>query len=115
MSSNGGFILGGLLTGGVIFLGDMVLKPMLKGGLMEILCFAIEGALCEVVYHVAKKNKTCGLMDNITLQGTAVAGIVIWLTDFLIRPESFTGVGMESIKFFLQGFIVYLSLGYVLM
>lgn len=110
-----GLIIGGLLTGGVIFLGDMVLKPKLQGGILEILCFAIEGALCEVSYHIAKKDKACSLLDNITIQGSAVAGIMIWLTDFFIRPEMFGGVGMESIKFFLQGFIVYLSLGFVLM
>ena len=115
MPDNSGFIMGGLLTGGVIFLGDMVLKPKLQGGILEILCFAIEGALCEFVYHIVKKDKACGIMDNITLQGSAIAGLVIWATDFFIRPEMFGGVGMESIKFFLQGFIVYLSLGYVLM
>lgn len=109
-----GLIVGGLLTGGVIFLGDMILRPRLANGIGEILAFAIEGALCELTYHIAKKNKTCGLMDNITLQGSAVAGFMIWMTDFLIRPEMFNGIGMESIKFFLQGFIVYLSLGYVL-
>ena len=109
-----GFFMGGLLTGGVIFLGDMLLRPRMKGGFGEIICFGIEGALCELTYHMAKKDKTCNLMDNISLQGSAIAGAMIWLTDFLIRPDMFGGAGMEFIKFFLQGAIVYLTLGYVL-
>lgn len=112
--SDSGFFIGGLLTGGVIFLGDMLLRPRFKGGIGEILCFAIEGAFCELAYHIAKKDKTCNLMDNITLQGSAVAGLTIWFSDLLIRPEMFSGVGIESIKFFLQGAIVYLVLGYIL-
>ena len=45
------------------------------------------------------------------LPGVSIAGGTLWLTDILLRMNDFGGTGTEMLKFFIQGFIVYLVLG----
>lgn len=98
----------GLLMGGAIFAADMLLRPMLAtSNLMQILLFFIEGIACDIVY-----TATCGcasssdFLSGINLKRSAIAGTVIWITDFILMPQVATGLMNEMFKFGIQGLIV---------
>lgn len=106
-------LFNGLLMGAGIYVCDLVLRPQFAiNDLMSILLFFVEGAVCDVIYSSIHAGKTGKIMDYMSIKKTVLAGATIWITDFLLRPEYFAGMGMEIIKFFLQGVIVLMVLGY---
>lgn len=105
-------LLSGLLMGGVIYLGDILLRPNFAQGGMEVILFGIEGLLCDIAYGVINGGSFAGMMQDISIKKSISAGLTIWITDFFLRTQSFAGMGMEFIKFFLQGLIVYMVIGY---
>ena len=108
-----GSLVTGFLMGGAIFLIDTILRPQFATGGMELLLFLLEGVACDFIYGAIEKTNTSGSFGgNISLMKSITAGLTIWLTDIFLRPENFTGLGTETIKFFLQGFIVMLVLQY---
>lgn len=99
----------GLLMGGAIFAADMLLRPMLAtSNLMQILLFFVEGIACDIVYAATCR---CGggsgdFLSGINLKRSAIAGVVIWITDFILMPQVATGFMNEMLKFGIQGLIV---------
>jgi hypothetical protein len=106
-------IVSGILMGGVIYLGDLLLRPQFAAGAgMEVILFMIEGLFCDVAYGVINGGSLAGFLHEVSLKKSISAGLTIWVTDFFLRPQNFSGMGMEFIKFALQGFIVMMVLGY---
>lgn len=107
--------LSGAVMGFTIYAGDMLFRPRLGGGLQEMLLFLVEGAVCDLVYNSMKTDCTsdCSVFSGMTLKGSAVAGITIFISDLFLRPQNFGGLGSELIKFLIQGMIVMLALTYL--
>lgn len=110
-------ILSGLAMGGAIYALDMMLRPQFAfNSGMEVVLFLIEGAACDIVYSMTSRTgrgfRGFGdAFESISLMKSVMAGATLWLTDILLRMQNFGGAGSEMIKFFIQGFIVYLVLG----
>lgn len=104
----------GLIMGGAIFGIDMLLRPMMAtSNVMQILLFFIEGIGCDIVY-----NMLCGcggsgnFLGGIDLKKSALAGLVIWVTDFILVPQVATGLMNEMFKFGIQGLAVMIVFAY---
>jgi len=93
---------------------DMLLRPNFANGGMELLLFGLEGIACDLIYGMIKKSNdySAGFGSNITLGRSLMAGGTIWLTDMLLKPEMFRGLGSEIFKFLLQGIIVMFVFGF---
>ena len=98
----------GLLMGGAIFACDMLLRAnFATSNLMQILLFFVEGIACDIVYTATCGCATKGdFLSGINLKRSAMAGTVIWITDFILRPQVVSGVLNEMLKFGIQGLIV---------
>jgi hypothetical protein len=105
-------LFSGLVMGGVIYVGDLLLRPNFAAGGMEMILFGIEGMICDIAYGVINGGSLEGMFKDISIKKSISAGLTIWITDMFLRPETFTGMGTELIKFFIQGFIVMMVLGY---
>jgi hypothetical protein len=105
-------LVSGILMGGIIYLGDLFLRPRLAEGFMEILLFGVEGVLCDIAYGVINGGSLEGMFKDISIKKSISAALTIWITDIFLRPQNFSGMGTEMIKFFIQGFIVMMVLGY---
>lgn len=102
-----------IITGGtmglVLSVLDMALRPRLASGLAEVFLFFVEGASCYVIYKMMSTDKRAATytLDGTLISNSTLAGLTIWLTDFVIRPGMLGGPGTEIVKFLLQGIIVY--------
>lgn len=98
-----------LKTAGVIYATDMLILPQLGGPLMEIAKFFIEGFLVVMVNDYCpcddQLSGTCAPNTN-NFSQAIVAGIALWVTDMILRPEIFRGLGTEMFKFIVQAFLV---------
>lgn len=110
-------IISGLMMGGAIYGLDMMLRPQFAfNAAMEVVLFLIEGAACDIVYTMTTRTgrgfgSFGDAFESISLMKSLLAGGTLWLTDILLRMNNFGGTGTEMLKFFIQGFIVYLVLG----
>lgn len=101
----------GAMMGLGIFVADMVLRPQFTASpAMELVLFMVEGVVCNLVYGMVDNNLKDGSVD---FKKSAAAGITIWLTDFFLRPAFVGGIGMQLVKFLLQGLIVMMVFNYV--
>lgn len=109
-------LIQGLMMGGAIFMTDLLLRPNLAAsGMMEILLFFAEGAICDLVYDAMSGCGSGGKMfgiGNLSLKKSALGGLTIWLSDFFLRPQVVTGAFSEIVKFLIQGMLVMLVFNY---
>lgn len=106
-------IVSGTIMGVTIGVMDMALRPRLSVGIMEVFMFMVEGAVCYGVYAMLNPSELTSYswqFDGKFLKNSAVAGLVVWLTDFFVKPAQVSGPGAEYVKFLIQGMIVYFSL-----
>lgn len=115
-------IIAGSIMGAAIGALDMALRPRFANGFMELFLFALEGAGAYIVYKFVYHPNWTGFgcstgdgtgmaMDGALIQKSLIGGLTIWLTDLLLKPQNFSGMGGEYIKFLLQGIIVFYVFG----
>ena len=110
-----GPIIQGSLMGVAIFVTDMILRPQFSASnMMELLLFGLEGVVCDFFYGFihATRDSSAGYGKNISVRKSIAAGFTIWLTDFFLRPAFIGNVGMEMMKFLLQGIFVLMVFNY---
>lgn len=102
--------------GFAIYVTDMILRPSFNYGMMETLLFIIQGAVAFWVYHVISgyennsSSPTSITMDLFELfVGSAIGGLVLYLTNGILRMYFMTGVANEIIKFMIQGGILWFT------
>lgn len=109
MSYDNPFIKGSIMGMG-IFLTDMVLRPQFSASnMMELVLFGVEGIVCDLIYGMLHENMREG---SVNFKKSLVAGLTIWLSDFFLRPAFVNGIGMEVVKFLLQGILVVMVFNY---
>lgn len=103
-------LLKGAFMGIGIFATDMVLRPQFAASsMMELLLFGVEGVVCNLIYGTVQGTMKSG---SINFKKSVVAAITIWLSDFFLRPAFIGGIGMEMVKFLLQGILVLMVFNY---
>lgn len=103
-------IMSGIVMGVGIFATDMILRPQFTSSqMMELLLFAVEGIVCDLIYGGINSNLLTG---SINFKRSVLAGLTLWLTDFFLRPAFVGGIGMEIMKFLLQGIFVLMVFNY---
>ncbi len=109
-----GMLISGALMGMGIFAVDMFLRPQFAASqIMELLLFAIEGVVCDLIYGLVSDTRTeSGFSNNVTINKSLFAGATIWVSDLFLRPAFFGGAGMEIMKFLIQGILVMMVFNY---
>lgn len=109
MSYDNPFLKGSIMGMG-IFLTDMVLRPQFSASnMMELVLFGVEGIVCDLIYGMLNENMREG---SVNFKKSLMAGLTIWLSDFFLRPAFVNGIGMEVLKFIMQGILVVMVFNY---
>ena len=100
-----------------LYLTDMILRPNLSFGATEVVIFFVQGALAFLVYHYLKTymNNQNGSYNAPVLNGmdmilgAAMGGTVLYLTDMFLGITLYQSIGVEIVKFLIQGSILWFT------
>ena len=65
-------LFSGLVMGGVIYVGDLLLRPNFAAGGMEMILFGIEGMICDIAYGVINGGSLEGMFKDISIKMSIV-------------------------------------------
>lgn len=108
------------VMGAVIALTDVLLRPNVegKGGLEQIFLFLVQATILGVVYQVQTESgilcsskppagTTPKRGDHNKMLKVVFGGVLLYVTDAILRPMHVTNLWMQGVKFVIQGSLVY--------
>ncbi len=113
----------GIVMGGRIYITDLILRPNLGDGIMELIRFLAEGYVCVYLYTNFGSGSGSSCSDEgsgagdysdgfqVPFMAAGLAAITIKISDEILRIDYFESVGGEMMKFFIQGITVSFILG----
>lgn len=117
----------GLILGGAIYVFDMMFNIGQEDGISKLMRMFLEGMAVFSVYEystggfgggsgttaAAGSSRSSGGIADGFLMNSILTTFTLFFTDFLLKPEMFRGFGFETMKFWVQGFIVMVVLNVV--
>ena len=99
-----------LKAAGVLYATDLIITPQFGRGAIEVVKFFIDGYVINAVLGYGKDCQCEGdpvdASQDKTISRAIVTGLTVWISDLILQPEIFRGLGSEMFKFLIQGFIV---------
>lgn len=98
-----------LKSSAVLYATDLIITPQFGRGAMEVVKFFIDGYVINAVLGYGKDcecNGSAPAEDDKTMSRAIITGLTVWISDLILQPEIFRGLGSEMFKFLIQGFIV---------
>ena len=97
-----------------IYITDVLLRPRFQRGTVEVVLFAVMGAVAYIVYHYLKckdgsSDDTISMAPGKMLLGAGIGATVLYFTDMMLRIDNFRGFSNELFKFLIQGSILWFT------